>query len=93
MSRPARGKISMIGDYATARADFPWNNILHGELELIGSNASAGRGRRPCGWRMSCRLGGSFRAACRLPRVPMGLNWWRNSRDLVKVVLEWDASG
>jgi len=36
------GKVLVIGDYGTARASFPWNRILHHELELIGSNASAG---------------------------------------------------
>jgi len=36
------GKILVVGDYRKARADFPWNRILHRELELIGSNASAG---------------------------------------------------
>jgi threonine dehydrogenase-like Zn-dependent dehydrogenase len=89
------GKILMIGDYATARADFPWNNILHGELELIGSNASAGvwpeavrlatTGAVPLDRLVSRRLPASSYAE--------GLELVRNSRDLVKVVLEWDASG
>jgi len=37
-----RAKILVLSDYGAARADFPWNTILHGELELIGSNASGG---------------------------------------------------
>ena len=36
------GKVLVIGDYGSARAGFPWNHLLHRELELIGSNASAG---------------------------------------------------
>ena len=36
------GHILMLGDYATARADFPWLHVLHNEFEIIGSNASAG---------------------------------------------------
>ncbi|MFB3893923.1 MAG: zinc-binding dehydrogenase [Phycisphaerae bacterium] len=35
-------RVLVIGDYGAARAGFPWNRILHRELELIGSNASAG---------------------------------------------------
>ena len=37
-----QANIVVIGDYAGARADFPWNHLLHRELRLIGSNASAG---------------------------------------------------
>lgn len=36
------GKVLFIGDYAEACAGFRWNTLLHRELELIGSNASAG---------------------------------------------------
>jgi 2-desacetyl-2-hydroxyethyl bacteriochlorophyllide A dehydrogenase len=36
------GRILVLGDYGQARADFPWNLLLHGEIHLIGSNASAG---------------------------------------------------
>jgi 2-desacetyl-2-hydroxyethyl bacteriochlorophyllide A dehydrogenase len=36
------GKVLVLGDYADAHADFRWNQILHRELELIGSNASGG---------------------------------------------------
>jgi threonine dehydrogenase-like Zn-dependent dehydrogenase len=36
------GKVLAIGDYGESRAGFRWNQILHRELELIGSNASAG---------------------------------------------------
>ena len=36
------GRILVIGDYGTSTADFNWNQLLHQELELIGSNASEG---------------------------------------------------
>ena len=36
------GKVLVLGDYGDARAAFAWNRLLHRELELIGSNASAG---------------------------------------------------
>ncbi len=35
-------KVLVLGDYGEGRASFPWNTVLHHELELIGSNASAG---------------------------------------------------
>jgi threonine dehydrogenase-like Zn-dependent dehydrogenase len=40
----------VLGDYAAARAAFAWNDLLHRELELVGSNASAG------GWDEAVRL-------------------------------------
>jgi len=36
------GRALVVGDYGAARADFRWNEVLHGELEIIGSSASAG---------------------------------------------------
>jgi threonine dehydrogenase-like Zn-dependent dehydrogenase len=35
-------KILVMGDYAESQAKFLWNDLLHNEFELIGSNASAG---------------------------------------------------
>ncbi|MGB9587072.1 MAG: zinc-dependent alcohol dehydrogenase [Armatimonadota bacterium] len=35
-------RVLIVGDYENAMARFEWNKILHSELELIGSNASAG---------------------------------------------------
>ena len=34
-------KVLVIGDNGPARAEFEWNHLLHRELEIIGSNASA----------------------------------------------------
>ena len=62
----------------TARASFPWNRILLGELELIGSNASAGA------WPEAVRLAvtrrraarsGSSPAVYRPPPMPRPSNW------------------
>lgn len=36
------GTILVLGDYAEARAGFVWNHLLHREITLVGSNASAG---------------------------------------------------
>ena len=35
------GRVLVIGDYAEARAGFAWNELLHAEWTLVGSNASA----------------------------------------------------
>jgi threonine dehydrogenase-like Zn-dependent dehydrogenase len=82
----------VLGDYAAARAAFAWNDLLHGELELIGSNASAG------GWDEAVRLAlsgdlplenfithrfpvGRFEEAFALARDPHAA--------ALRVVLEW----
>ncbi|MBE0695325.1 MAG: zinc-binding dehydrogenase, partial [Anaerolineaceae bacterium] len=39
---PHRGRILILGDYEDARANFLWNDLLHREVEIVGSNASAG---------------------------------------------------
>jgi 2-desacetyl-2-hydroxyethyl bacteriochlorophyllide A dehydrogenase len=39
---PRRGCILILGDYEDARANFFWNDLLHREIEIVGSNASAG---------------------------------------------------
>lgn len=91
MLAPA-GRILVIGDYGDARADFPWNRILHGEMELIGSNASAG------GWPEAVRLAVEEHLPLdrlishRLPasEFAKGLDLVRGQgEDVVKVVLEW----
>jgi threonine dehydrogenase-like Zn-dependent dehydrogenase len=44
------GRVLILGDYEEARADFPWNEILHRELALIGSNAGTGAWDQAAGW-------------------------------------------
>jgi threonine dehydrogenase-like Zn-dependent dehydrogenase len=85
------GRVLVIGDYADARAGFPWNRILHRELELIGSNASAGA------WDEAVRLAvtGGLPLRCLathvLPaeRFAEGVEIVRTDREAIKVVLQW----
>lgn len=88
-----RGRILLLGDYDAARADFGWNRVLHGEMELIGSNASAGawpeavrlavQGDLPLDRLITHRLPSErFREAIELMRSRCG--------EVIKVVLEWD---
>ena len=47
---PQGGHVLVMGDYSAAAAHFAWNDLLHREIELIGSNASAG------GWAQAVHL-------------------------------------
>ena len=89
----ACGQILVLGDYGSIRADFEWNHLLLRELEIIGSNASAGA------WAEAVRLA----VEGRLPlerlvtqRIPIehfaeGMELTRSRRgDVVKVVMEWE---
>lgn len=86
-----RGKLLVIGDYGKAQADFPWNHLLHHELELIGSAASQGA------WDDALRLAaeGAVPLAKLISHtVPVeefetGMELIRNSPDTIKVVLKW----
>jgi 2-desacetyl-2-hydroxyethyl bacteriochlorophyllide A dehydrogenase len=85
------GKVLVIGDYGAARAGFPWNHLLHRELELIGSNASAEA------WPEAVRLATEevpFLARLVTHRVPVAqyaaaFDTVRRDRDALKVVLLW----
>jgi threonine dehydrogenase-like Zn-dependent dehydrogenase len=89
------GKIAVIGDYGAAQAGFAWNRILHRELELIGSNASAGawpeavrlavQGGLPLDRLITNRLPvHEFQTGYALTR--------RRGPEVIKVVLEWEPA-
>jgi threonine dehydrogenase-like Zn-dependent dehydrogenase len=86
-----QGKVLILGDYGQARAAFPWNTLLHKELELVGSNASA------LGWPEAVRLatepgfplGRLVSARLRVDRFADALATVRARGDPVKVVVEW----
>jgi threonine dehydrogenase-like Zn-dependent dehydrogenase len=82
----------VLGDYREACASFPWNHLLHREMEIIGSNASAGA------WPEAVRL--ATREAIRLQRLishrlpvaqfEKGISFLRSKgKDVIKVVLEY----
>ncbi len=86
------GRILVLGDYHGAHAGFAWNQLLLQEIELIGSNASAGA------WPEAVRLAteGQLPLARlvthRLPaaRFAEGVELMRSRQpDVIKVVLEW----
>jgi L-iditol 2-dehydrogenase len=86
------GQLLLIGDYRATRADFPWNLIVHRELQLIGSNASAGA------WDEAVRLAVEERLPLKrlfsltfpAARYEEAFALVRSQRDdVVKIVLEW----
>ena len=86
------GKILIVGDYGDACATVPWNHLLHHEIELIGTNASAGAW--PEAARLACEesLPLDRLVSHRLPaeRFEEGIELVRSCRGAVKVVLEWE---
>jgi len=89
----ACGQILVLGDYGSARAGFEWNHLLHREIEMIGSNASAGA------WPEAVRLAieGSLPldrlVTHRLPaeRFLEGIELTRSRRgEVIKAILEWN---
>ncbi len=86
------GRILVLGDYAGARADFPWNHLLHQEIELIGSNASAGAWPEAVRLAVSGELSLERLISHRLlaAQFAEGIELMRSRRgDVIKVVLKW----
>jgi 2-desacetyl-2-hydroxyethyl bacteriochlorophyllide A dehydrogenase len=86
------GQILVLGDYDDARASFRWNDLLHHEIHLIGSNASAGA------WTSAVELAtlGDFPFEAILShQFPsseflQAVNLARDHKDeCIKVILEW----
>ena len=87
------GQILVLGDYRHARADFAWNQVLLGELEIIGSNASAGAWPEAVRLALEGRLPLERLVTQRLPaaRFAEGVELTRaRAGDVIKVVLEWE---
>ena len=87
-----QGQLLLIGDYRSARANFMWNLFIHREIEIMGSNASAGA------WSEAVRLAVEERLPLerlitqRFPAVRFeeAFALVRSQRDdVVKVILEW----
>ena len=84
--------VAILGSYGQQRADFQWNSILHKEIELVGSNASAG------GWEEAVRF--TLEDGLELERVVSHVFPIRDyqaafdlvrgeGEDVVKVMLDW----
>ena len=87
------GRVLLVGDYEEARASFAWNRVLIGELEIIGSNASAGAWPEAVRLAIEGALPLERLVTQRLPteRFEEGMALVRSRRpDVIKVVLEWE---
>ncbi len=87
------GQILVLGDYADAQADFEWNHLLHREIEIIGSNASAGAWPEAVRLAVEGALPLDRLVTQRLPveRFIDGFELMRSRRgEVIKVVLEWE---
>lgn len=85
-------KLLVLGDYGPGRADFPWNTLLHHELELIGSNASAGAWPEAVQLASQGELPLARLVSHRLPaaRFAEAVSLVKGRADgVVKVVMEW----
>jgi len=89
------GKVLVMGDYGVARADLAWNHLLHREVELIGTNASADS------WPEAVRLAVQRTVPLaklishRLPaeRFAEAVELVRGRQpDVIKVILEWASA-
>jgi len=92
MRSAGRGaKLLVIGDYGQTKADFPWNQLLHQELELIGSNASAGAWPEAIALAVGGDLPLDRLVIHRLPAhdFARAIDLTRTDRSAVKVVIEW----
>ena len=87
--------VAILGDYGVAQAGFAWNAVIHRELTVVGSNASAG------GWDEAVRIARTGALdLTRLVTHVLPVERYREGLDLVrsrdpavvKVVLDWEGS-
>ena len=85
------GRVLIIGDYEQGHANFVWNRVLIEELELIGSNASAGAWPEAVCLAVERQLPLDKLITCRLPidQFEQALELARNDRQQMKVVMTW----
>ncbi len=86
------GKVLVLGDYGKACAGFRWVDLLHRELELIGSNASAGAWPEAVALATSgcLPLGSLVTHTFPAERFEEGMAVVRNRQsEAIKMILEW----
>lgn len=85
------GKILVIGDYGENRADFLWNMLLHNELEIIGTNASADAWDEAVNLAVNRKVPLKRLVSASFPALDFAnaLQMARESREAVKILLDW----
>jgi threonine dehydrogenase-like Zn-dependent dehydrogenase len=88
-----KGRILVLGDYSMGRARFEWNHLLHNELELIGSNASAGAWKEAVDFLLMYRteLERIITHTVPAPHFDEGLELAKTKpNEAIKVVITWE---
>lgn len=88
-------RVLVLGDYGAGRASFEWNTLLHKEIRLIGSSASAGAWDEAVSLAVSGRvpLGRLVSHVVPADRFNDGIGLMRDRHaDAVKVVMSWDEA-
>jgi threonine dehydrogenase-like Zn-dependent dehydrogenase len=88
-----KGRILVLGDYGMGRARFEWNHLLHYELELIGSNASAGAWKEAVYFMQThqTELERLITHTLQAPHFKEGLEIAKTKpNEAIKVVLTWE---
>jgi len=87
-----QGKILVIGDYKQAAADFPWNHLLHNELELIGSNTGAQAWPEAVQTAIAIQKDLAKLISGEWPVVKFydAVNAVKHNREIIKAILRWD---
>jgi threonine 3-dehydrogenase len=88
------GKVLVMGDYGSGRAGFLWNDLLHRELALVGSNASAGAWREAVDLAVHAGLPLAKLISHQFPaeQFQQGYELTRGrGAEVVKVVLDWET--
>lgn len=85
-------RLLVLGDYGPARASFPWLTVVHRELQIIGSNASAGAWEEAIELATGQALPLASLVTHVLParRFKEAVELARSSPDAIKVVLQWE---
>jgi len=86
------GRVLLLGDYADAHAHFRWNDVLLREIDLIGSDASAGAWPEAVQLAIGGRVPLDRLISHRLPaeKFAKGVELARSRRDdVLKVLLLW----
>jgi 2-desacetyl-2-hydroxyethyl bacteriochlorophyllide A dehydrogenase len=92
---PHGGHILVLGDYEDARASFRWNDLLHREIHISGSNASAGAWLSAVRLAIDSSLPLEKLITHRLPytRYAEAVRLTGQQKDqCIKVILDWSLS-
>jgi len=88
-----QGKVLIVGDYQQSKASFLWNHLLHNELELIGSNASAQAWPEAVQTAITIQkdLVKLISGEWSVVKFSDAVNAVKHDRKIIKAILRWDT--